>query len=160
MNAAVTLRTRSGSVRLGPARSGRSAIEALLSPLQLLPVASHRCARNNSEKTSDPPPLPDGPTSVAMTSAGYSWSSKDEPQSVWCLPGLPLTSPTGLNVSYLMTRVMQSVTVKREITSVVTSSCADGRSAGNMIFHVQTFIMWLYRWVEGEITTAQPSTTL
>lgn len=105
MNAVFTSRTGSGSVRLGPARPGSIRLCQDVLPSRLFSLLgswisfTFKHDRQDSSAAPEghltPPPLWDWPAAVAMTSAGYSRSSKYEPQCVRCLP---LTSPTGINI--------------------------------------------------------------
>lgn len=95
MNAVFTSRTGSGSVQLGPARPGsiRLCLDVLPSRLFSLLGSwisfTFKHDRQDSSAAPEghltPPPLWDWPAAVAMTSAGYSRSSKYEPQCVRCL---------------------------------------------------------------------------
>lgn len=95
MNAVFTSRTGSGSVQLGPARSSSIRLCQDVLPSRLFSLLgswisfTFKHDRQDSSAAPEghltPPPLWDWPAAVAMTSAGYSQSSKYEPQCVRCL---------------------------------------------------------------------------
>lgn len=95
MNAVFTSRTGSGSVQLGPARSSSIRLCQDVLPSRLFSLLgswisfTFKHDRQDSSAAPEghltPPPLWDWPAAVAMTSAGYSRSSKYEPQCVRCL---------------------------------------------------------------------------
>lgn len=140
MNAVFTSRTGSGSARSGPARlgparpgsarSGRSTIEALFSPRQLnqphVPTgqAGFLCSSWRSPHTSSALRL----SSCSCYDNGWIFMVLKGWTSVCSVSPFNVTNWT----KYLIADwwLMQIVTVKREITSVITSSpCADGESA-------------------------------
>lgn len=95
MNAVFTSRTGSGSAQLGPARPGSIRLCQDVLPSRLFSLLgswisfTFKHDRQDSSAAPEghltPPPLWDWPAAVAMTSAGYSRSSKYEPQCVRCL---------------------------------------------------------------------------